>query len=724
MSSMASPQGRAHFHGNRRGVYHPHRVHSSSQPPLTHTADFSTRKEWHRYSPGPHQVKSRGHKGVDTETLTTENESSLKTQSEQLPIYKIKDDLLRAIHLSDRVIITAETGAGKSTQIPQMLIEAGYSVIMTQPRRLAASAIASRIAEERAEPLGKKVGFRHALEDSVGSQSQLVVSTDGYEFHRFLHRASENDVLIIDEYHERNQWMDALIALHEKRLKTFYDGKGPCPPKLIIMSATINADQLSQRWGAPVLEAQGRAYPIIQVSPGASIEDDVIDETLDGKNTLVFLPGKAEIRALQTQLERENIDAEIIPLHSQLTSEEQNLVFPSYPLPKDVLSTNIAETSLTIPDVDTVIDSGLERYVELRDGIETLSIHPISKFNVRQRMGRGGRCGPGKYIYHGHVPYDQLEEFPKPEICRGPLEKLTLSLLAGGEDIEHLPFVDAPPLEHIELAKQSLYHLNLIGPRGHLTEEGAKVAALPVDVRTGKMLVKAMELDAKFPGLLENMIDIAAIIEAEGIIIPDKRAKWSRYCAGEHDSDHIAQLRIYRAAQYRSENKSLESMGIDSKSFRRAEEMRRLLDRRLDIGTRPEELQLTPSDTMRQKMLECIWTGMSDSVFRNVGTNGSDSMWKGLHSRGDRKLSRTSVVHGANLIIGKAFDLVVLREHDETKTLPLVLMATSIDPKWLMKHATPQLKRELAEPVAKANQRENRKRATNIYPRGRRGRRE
>ncbi len=719
---MASPQGRANLFRNRRGVYHPNRVHPSSQP--RHSESTPSKSHWRRSQPARDAFRPRHNTSLDVENAPwLEQKRSPDRQTEKLPIEQIKGEFLRAIDLCDRVIVTAETGAGKTTQIPQFLIDEGYSVIMTQPRRLAASASASRISEERGEPLGKEVGYRHALEDSVGLDSRLVVSTDGYEFHRFLHRASENDVLIIDEYHERNQWMDALVALHEKRLNAFYEGKGPKPPKLVIMSATINAEHLSERWGAPIIEAQGRTYPITQVSPGSSIEDDVVDEALDGKNTLVFLPGKSEIYSLESQLDDEDVDLEVIPLHSQLTSDEQNLAFKKYDRPKAIPSTNIAETSITISDIDTVIDSGLERSVELIDGIETLSIHPISKFNVRQRMGRCGRCGPGKYIYHGQVPLELLEDYPKPELCRGPLEKLTLALLSGGEDIEQLPFIDPPPQEHIELAKRALYHLNLIGPRGHLTEEGAKVAALPVDVRTGKMLVKAVELDVKYPGLLENMIDIAAIIEAEGITISDKQKKWGRYCKGEHDSDHIAQLRVYRAAQHRGE-KTLEAMGVDAKSFRRAEEMRRLLDRRLEIGPRPEELKQAPSPTMRQKMLECIWTGMSDSVFRKVGSKGQDSMWKGLHSRGDRKLSRSSVVQDSSLIVGKAFDLVVLREHDDTKTLPLVLMATAIDPKWLMKHATPQLKRDLADSVAKAKKRGSRKRATNIYPNGKRGRRE
>ncbi len=700
---MSSPQGRAHHFS--RSVQ-PERLKFGNRAPEVArqpTLLRSISSNRNGSSPKASSSVAVAEPPQATATLNRSEIDMIPFLREDLPIAKSKYDILRALESNNIIIITAETGAGKSTQVPQYLLDAGYTVTMTQPRRLAASAIANRIAYERNGRLGDEVGFRHAFTGLASEKTRLTVTTDGYQLRQALyHSQNQTDVIIIDEFHERNQSMDAMLALHEKRLDQYRHGLGSKPPKLIIMSATIDTDRLSSRLGAPVISCERRRFHIEEKMAGSSIAADVLELADQGKNTLIFLPGKGEIRAMQEQLEELGINAEIVPLHSQLTAEEQELAFKSYDRPKIVLATNIAETSITIPDIDAVIDSGLERRVELIDGVETLAIGPISRFNVLQRMGRCGRTGPGIYIYHGVISIDDLDLCPSPEIERVPLERLALTLIAGRESIKRLDFIDPPPVEHVERAYSALYHLNLIGPRSHLTSEGANVAQLPVEVRTGKMLVKAAELARWHPKVLENAIDLAAIVEAEGVTIPEQKTRWSRFCRGESSSDHIAQLRVFHGAQ-ELDGASLESKGIDPTSFRRALEIRRLLDRRMNIESRSFPREEPPIfGEMREALLESVWTGNMDSIFRFVGHRDRDSSWKGLHGRGERKLSRGSVVEGAALIVGRPYDLVVLRKHFETKTIPLVLMASAIDPVWLEKHVSAPLKHIIAPQVRRA----------------------
>ncbi|RMG43306.1 MAG: ATP-dependent RNA helicase [Candidatus Dadabacteria bacterium] len=694
MSVMSSPQGRA-FHFSRKPP--PSRPSGGSSSPPRKPAAYIPRRE--------HPVETDSNLALDTLSgpEVRREELAPETIPGKLPIHRARKRLLRALEKSDVVIVTAETGAGKSTQVPQYLLDEGYSVTLTQPRRLAASAVSSRIAEEREVMLGSEVGFRHSLQNRVSRDSRLIVTTDGYELHRMLNNPERNsDVLIIDEFHERRESMDALLALWEKRQAEYEAGRGPKPPKLIIMSATLKSDELSERFGAPVVKARGRNYPIELRRAGDSILDDAIHMAELGKNTLVFLPGKGEIRQLEEKLRNEGVDAEIIPLHSQLTAEEQELAFRKYERPKIILATNIAETSITIDDIDAVIDSGMERRSELIDGVESLVIGPISRFNVEQRKGRCGRTGPGIYIYHGEKAIKDLEPTPAPEITRVPLERLVLTLKAAGEEIETLDFLDKPPEAHVKEAYSNLYKLNLLGPRKHVTNEGERVAELPVDVRTGKMLVRAADMERKVPGVLKAAIDLAAIIESEGITIHEKRRKWIRFTDNETKSDHIAQLKVFRAAQ-ELDDLLLEVKGVDKTSFRRAMELRYMLDRRMGVTDRAMPGEPEPyNESIREALLESVWTGHMDSLFRHTGDAGRTSFWKGVQGRGERELARSSVVRDAELIIGKPFDIVMLGEHAEPKTIPLVLMATAVDPAWLMKHAPGQLKRGIKGFVDKA----------------------
>lgn len=648
-------------------------------------------------------------------------ESARKEREALLPIYKVRDEILHRVANSPAVIITAETGAGKSTQVPQMLLDAGYSVVLTQPRRLAAYSVANRIAEERGGELGGEIGFKHAFEKSVGPDTKLVVTTDGYTLRSQLNSHKHvPDVLIIDEFHERNQSMDTLIALHRlaRQQAVLPDGLKQKVPRLVIMSATLDAEAISKKLGnAPIVHASGRSYPIETKAAGASMVADVCDLVAEEKNVLVFLPGKTEIRMFQERLMDTGINAEILPLHSKLPHEEQQKSMKVYERPKVVLATNIAETSITIADIDAVVDSGLERDMILLDGVETLSIHPISQFNLEQRRGRCGRCGPGTYIYHGREAISHLPKVPTPEVQRVPLGDLILTLTASDHSIERLPYLDTPSEEHVELGRKKLRLLGLLSPQDRITKIGARVAELPVTVSDGAMIVHAeglAEERRELAPVLELAIDLAAIHAVEGVLLPEKRRTWIRYTE-EVQSDPIAHLQLLHAAEARDFSR-VDKMGLDPLSVKRAIEYRGLLTERLGLGARPAELTeivqcLVTNETngkpdeyvkkIRKGLLESLLMGQMDSAFVAVERDDRSVLYKSLQEGGSRKLGKGSVLEGSHYIVGKPFDLLVLKANSSVATVPLILMATEIDTEMLKRFSTPELKREIVDQLKK-----------------------
>ncbi|HYH75435.1 MAG TPA: helicase-related protein, partial [Candidatus Saccharimonadales bacterium] len=379
---------------------------------------------------------------------------------EQLPIYERKQDILSSVDANQVTIITAETGAGKSTQVPQFLAEHGYrKIIVTQPRILAARNLSGRVRQEYSWRLGQDatslVGYRTAMERDDQPDNTILYCTDGLQLVRELTGSGIRDkqVLVLDEIHEWNENMEVLIAWAKKRCQ---EDPGF---KVVLMSATIEADKLAAYFGAQTpISVPGRTFPVIK-----KYGTDVVTEitTLLGSRTsnmLVFLPGKAEIEAVAEAIQKTAKTVPIIPLHSQLTPEEQQRAFASYPQGKVILTTNVAQTSITIDDIDIVIDSGLERRAEVRSGVEGLFIAQISQADCLQRAGRAGRTKEGLYILAplDSMPCAKLEERPPygvPEIMRKHIDRLVLRLANIGIDIETLDFYHNPSTKTIKLAK-------------------------------------------------------------------------------------------------------------------------------------------------------------------------------------------------------------------------------------------------------------------------------
>lgn len=636
-----------------------------------------------------------------------------KSSAAALPIDQAREEIVRAVALSDVVIVVAETGAGKSSRVPQYLLEEGYDVTnVTQPRRLAASSLADWVAQQQSSDLGDLVGFRHALENCTSKNSKLVFATDGYQLVRELHtyRTSEEasqgrEALILDEVHEFNPNMEALLALMRMR------GQNGTAPKLIIMSATMDAEGLSAAFGgAPIIDVVGRNFPVEDRYPGESMAVDATRLAWEGLTSLCFLPGKREIEQMRQELLEAGAGeaAEILVVHSQMPRRDQELVFKKFDRPKIILATDIAQTSLTIDDVDAVLSSGLIRRLEVEDGIPALIVSHISQFDFLQQRGRAGRTHPGIHINYG-LHFAELDEQPPAAIQNTPLESLTLRLLSGGVNIRNLRFLHPVQEDEVNRSFRALQQLNLVGSSEHITEEGKLVAKLPLDPRTGRMLIKAIDLSDNNPEVVSRAIDIAALIEVEGITLNGSKKRWERLVRDEHDSDHLAQLKIFETAIEEGPER-YNRLGIDHAAMRRALQMRTILRKRLKLD---EDFTTTgeASEEDRRKLLESIWSGMIDCIFtRSSETERGDLIYRPIGRKaGGRQLGRDSVVDGASFVVGKPFDVAVLKSADEQHITRLLVMATRIDRDWLMKHRPTQTRKDIGEAVKGDKARERRK---------------
>ncbi len=458
---------------------------------------------------------------------------------EELPISARRDEIARAIEANQVVIVCGETGSGKTTQLPKICLALGRGtrklIGHTQPRRIAASSIARRIAQELASPLGDIVGFKVRFTDQTRPGASIKLMTDGILLAETQSdpRLSAYDTIIIDEAHERSLNIDFLLGY----LKQLLQGKESKRPdlKLVITSATIDAERFAQHFGtqdapAPVVNVSGRLYPVEIRSRPVKDEDDADDRTLmdaivDAVNecalagrgdVLVFLPGEREIREAAEALRKHHpAGTEILPLYARLSADEQDRVFKpgSFALMtrRIVLATNVAETSLTVPGIRYVVDTGLARVkrYSYRNKVEQLRVEPISQAAASQRAGRCGRLANGICIrLYDEADFNARPRFTDPEILRSSLASVILrmkSLNLG--DVRAFPFVEPPPARAIADGYDLLAELAAIDDDNELTPIGMELARLPLDPRVGRMLLAARDQHA----LAEVLIIAAAL---------------------------------------------------------------------------------------------------------------------------------------------------------------------------------------------------------------------
>ncbi|MWQ72096.1 ATP-dependent RNA helicase HrpA, partial [Glaesserella parasuis] len=404
----------------------------------------------------------------------------LKIEYPDLPVSARRDEILKLIAEHQVVVIAGETGSGKTTQLPKMCLELGRGVKgligHTQPRRIAARSVATRIAEELKSELGSTIGYKIRFNDQISDNTLVKLMTDGIllaeiQNDRYL---NQYDTLIIDEAHERSLNNDFILGYLKQILAKHPD------LKVIITSATIDVERFSKHFNnAPIIEVSGRTYPV-EVRYRPIVEEDdqdqlqgilnAVDELqAEGRgDILIFMNGEREIRDTAEALQKQELrHTEILPLYARLSAAEQQRIFNPSNLNRIILATNVAETSLTIPNIKYVIDTGtarISRY-SYRTKVQRLPIEPISQASANQRKGRCGRISEGICIrLYSEEDFNARPQFTDPEILRTNLASVILQMTALGlTDIASFPFVDAPDQRHIQDGIRLLEELGALG---------------------------------------------------------------------------------------------------------------------------------------------------------------------------------------------------------------------------------------------------------------------
>jgi len=597
----------------------------------------------------------------------------------ELPVREYFQTIIDAVDSHQVTIITAETGAGKSTQVPQYLAEHGYNrVIVTQPRILAARNLSKRVREEwslrNSEDASEVIGYRTAHERDDSGQTKILYCTDGLQLVREITGMgiSERQVLVLDEVHEWNENMEVLVAWAKKRCDE--------EPrfKVVIMSATIESESLAAYFGTDaIIDIPGRHFEVTQ-RRGRDVLSELFAQIENrGHNVLTFLPGKAEIQDVTDAIASKAAAAkvEVIPLHSQLEAEDQQKAFASYPNGKIILATNIAQTSVTIDDIDVVIDSGLERQSEVRNGVEGLFIAQISQADSKQRAGRAGRTKPGEYILaqYDTMPCIELKDRPEyaiPEIMRKHIDRLTLRLANVGIDIETLDFYHDPSKRAIQRAKKTLIALGALTTSGEVTDIGRLMERFPVESNYARMMVEADNYSKEVQAKLAAII---AIQEVGGIIRGGTRYDgWKKYTR-QTKSDLLAQYDVYLALPNILEV-DYEELGIIGKNVEKAEEVIERLHNDLALNDVP--LNAIEQDE-EASLLRCITAGEIDQLWSLV--DEMSGTVEHIFSGQQRELSSSSVVRNPTLITGTPFDLQVPLRSGGLETLHLVTGVTIVN---------------------------------------------
>ena len=507
-----------------------------------------------------------------------------------LPIAACRDEIASAIAGHHVVVVCGETGSGKTTQLPKICLQIGRGVTgmigHTQPRRIAARSVAARIAHELGSPISSTraagpVGYSVRFTDRTNPDTLIKVMTDGILLAEVGGRDRlllQYDTLIIDEAHERSLNIDFLLGY----IKTLLLGGRRPDLKVIITSATIDPRRFSAHFSdAPIIEVSGRGFPVdVRYQPMPSgtepDEDDpvmleaiaaAVDETgrdpVAGEgDALVFLSGEREIREAAKFLKgRLPADHEILPLYARLSSDEQNRVFEPHSGRRIVLATNVAETSLTVPGIRSVIDPGLARISRYSPAsrVQRLPIERISQASAKQRAGRCGRIAPGVCIrLYSETEFDGRPAFTDPEILRSNLASVILQMksLRLGR-IEEFPFIDRPRASSVREGLQTLYELNALddSAAGDLTEIGRRLARLPIDPRFGRMVLEAQRQDA----VREVLIIVSALAAQDPRLRPfDKSALADAAHAEFLDerSDFLSFIKLWEWWQAQSQQRS------------------------------------------------------------------------------------------------------------------------------------------------------------------------
>jgi ATP-dependent helicase HrpA len=643
---------------------------------------------------------------------------------EELPVSHRRDEIAQAIAKHQVVIVCGETGSGKTTQLPKICLALGRGarglIGHTQPRRIAASTIARRIAQELATAPGEVVGYKVRFTDKTRTGASIKLMTDGIllaetQTDRDL---SAYDTIIIDEAHERSLNIDFLLGYLRQLLPRRAD------LKLIITSATIDAERFASHFDrdgtpAPVINVSGRLYPVeVRYRPHRD-EDDADDRTLmDGivdavdecaragrGDVLVFLPGEREIREAAEALRKHHPPAtEILPLYARLSVEEQERVFRAGTSGRRiVLATNVAETSLTVPGIRFVVDTGLARVkrYSYRNKVEQLRIEPIAQAAANQRAGRCGRVAAGVCVrLYDETEFNQRPKFTDPEILRSSLAAVILRMksLHLGE-VADFPFVEPPPARAIADGYQLLAELNAVDEFNELTPVGRELAKLPVDPRVGRMLLAARERNC-----LHEVLVIASALSVQD---PRERPLSAQEAADaahrkfvDERSDFVAYLRLWNFVHERIEHKKSNRKLTDElhENFLSARRVREWRDVHSQLVTLIGELGWKPNaplDLAQAPAFETVHQALLTGLLGNVGTRVLDADFREPPYSGARGIK--FFVWPGSPLVKKAGRWLMAAELVETSRL-FARTVAGIEPAWIEKIGEHLLKKSHSDP--------------------------
>jgi ATP-dependent helicase HrpB len=631
---------------------------------------------------------------------------------QSLPIDPLLPDIIERLRQSPNIVLEAPPGAGKTTRVPPALLDAGIAgageVLALEPRRLAARMAARRVAEERGESLGETIGYQVRFEEVASAKTRLRFLTEGVLTRRLLSDPTLKNVgvVVLDEFHERHLQADLALALLRRLQKTSRPDL-----KLVVMSATLDAGPVARFLDdAPTIRSEGKRFDVAiehQARPDerplaeqvAAAVNRLAAEKIDG-DTLVFLPGAAEIRRAQTACAAVagRHDLTVLPLHGDLSAEDQDRAVKPAATRKLILSTNVAESSVTIDGVVAVIDSGLARMAGHSpwSGLPTLNLARISKASATQRAGRAGRTRPGRCLrLYTAQDFNARPDHNVAEVHRADLAEPSLELHAAGvADLNSFDWFEAPPQSAIEAAESLLSKLGAIDAAGALTAVGRGMLRFPLHPRQSRMLV-----EAESRGVSEQAYTIAALI-GERDIVASELFKNERERKAEHEgpSDLLHRLDLFEEASAANFAPSrLREMNLDVGAVMAADRVRRRLlganappRARASIkGRLPEAshagARWRPGD---DALLISILAGYPDRVAKRR-TLKSDNRELLLSSGGAARLSPTSVVGQSEFLV--AIDAEERRDASQARAR-IVRIASRIEPEWLIDLFTDQLR--------------------------------
>ena len=660
----------------------------------------------------------------------------------ELPIWDVHEALLQPLRAGNRLVLVAPTGSGKTTQVPQMVLDAGLAgdkkILVLQPRRVAARTVAARVAWERQSPVGREVGYQIRFEDRTEPGTRILFMTEGVLLRQIQDdpQLSDVGVLLFDEFHERNLLSDVALALAKQLQATTRPDL-----KIGVMSATLDAEPIAAYLGGcPIIVSEGQSWPVELryldcpderpiTEQAADAVEHILHTSPDG-DILVFMPGMGEIVSTMNAIRSHRLAERValIPLHGELSPEEQDLAFAPNPLRKVIVATNVAETSVTIDGIRHVVDSGLARVAryDAERGFGTLNLEPISRASADQRKGRAGRTAPGTcwrlWTESGHL---NRPERNTPEIQRADLAEVVLLLHSLGiRRAATFAWLDKPDTQAVERAESLLCQLGALRAQparsgassdssrseSDLTAVGRQMLRLPMHPRYSRMLVEASKHDCVPAAAL-----CAALVSGRDLLMrigrDDKHIAEARELFEASGlSDFYTLMRAYQFAKNSDFNPDrCRRYGINGKVAREVEQtFQQLLDIARQHGfvraSGPTDSRLAASEresgstadsrakaasAAQDPLLRCLAVGFADqlAIRRDLGTLECD-LTEGRHAT----LMRESVVQQEPLFVA-----ATIREVPGRGSSPLTLLglATAVKKEWLQELFPDQLTGEI-----------------------------